>query len=236
MNELELTGRARTHVVELEHPRCVLHVEAVTSFLAMRDAATAAGIDLVAVSSFRDFERQVFLWNRKWRGERPLLDRGGRPIDPATLDDARKVDAILCWSAIPGGSRHHWGSDLDVIDAASMPPGYQVQLVPAEYATDGVFARINGWLDANMARFGFYRPYASAGSGAGIEPWHLSYWPLSSVALEALTLPVLRSAVAASDMLGKAQVLERLPEIYTRFVLAVDGPIADARGAVRCSA
>jgi len=236
MNELELTGRARTHVVELEHPRCVLHVEAATSFLAMRDAATVAGIDLVAVSSFRDFDRQVLLWNRKWRGERPLLDRGGRPIDPAVLDDARKMDAILCWSAIPGGSRHHWGSDLDVIDAASMPPGYQVQLVPAEYATDGVFARLTGWLDANMARFGFHRPYASAGSGAGIEPWHLSYWPVSSVALEALTLPVLRSAVAASDMLGKAQVLERLPEIYTRFVLAVDRPIADARGAVRCPA
>jgi hypothetical protein len=27
-------------------------------------------------------------------------------------------------------------------------------------------------------------------------------------------------------MLGKAQVLERLPEIYTRFILAVDPPVA----------
>ena len=176
------------------------------------------------MSSFRDFERQVLLWNRKWRGEQPLLDRSGRPIDAATLDDARKVDAILCWSAIPGGSRHHWGTDVDVIDAAAMPPGYQVQLVPAEYAADGVFGRLAKWLDANMSRFGFHRPYASAGSGAGIEPWHLSYWPVSSAALEALTLPVLRGAIAASDMLGKAQVLERLPEIYTRFVLAVDAP------------
>jgi LAS superfamily LD-carboxypeptidase LdcB len=224
MNELELTGRARTHVVELERPRCVLHAEAVTSFLAMRDAAASAGIDLVAVSSFRDFDRQVFLWNRKWRGDQVLLDRCGHPIDPATLDDTRKVDAILCWSAIPGGSRHHWGSDLDVVDAAAMPPGYQVQLVPAEYAADGVFGKLTEWLDANMARFGFHRPYASTGCGAGIEPWHLSYWPVSAAALEALTLPVLRAAVAASDMLGKERVLERLPEIYTRFVLAVDGP------------
>jgi LAS superfamily LD-carboxypeptidase LdcB len=230
MNELELTGRARTHVVELEHPHCVLHVEAVTSFLAMRDAATAAGIDLVAVSSFRDFDRQVFLWNRKWRGERPLLDRGGRPIDPATLDDAEKLSAILCWSAIPGGSRHHWGTDVDVIDAAAMPPGYQVQLVPAEYAAGGVFGSLAAWLDANLARFGFHRPYASTGCGAGVEPWHLSYWPVSFPALEALTLPVLRAAVAASDMLGKAEVLERLPEIYTRFVLAVDGPAKGLRG------
>jgi LAS superfamily LD-carboxypeptidase LdcB len=233
MNELELTGRARTHVVELEHPRCVLHIQAVASFLGMRDAAAKAGIDLVAASSFRDFDRQQLLWNRKWRGERPLHDRGGRPIDPATLDDAGRVDAILCWSAIPGGSRHHWGTDVDVIDAATLPQGYQVQLVAAEYAADGVFGRLTGWLDANMARFGFHRPYVSPACGAGVEPWHLSYWPVSSAALESLTLPVLRKAIAGSEMLGKELVLERLPEIYTRFVLAVDGPMRDAAGNVR---
>jgi LAS superfamily LD-carboxypeptidase LdcB len=230
MNELELTGRARTHIVELEHPRCALHFQAVTSFLAMRDAATAAGIDLVAASSFRDFERQLLLWNRKWRGERPLLDRAGQPIDPAALDDAGRVEAILCWSAIPGGSRHHWGTDIDVVDAAAMPPGYQVQLVPDEYAAAGVFARLSSWLDGNMGRFGFYRPYASAGCGAGIEPWHLSYWPVSSEALEAYTLPVLRRAIEGSEMLGKAQVLERMPEIYTRFILAVDPPARSPGG------
>jgi len=113
---------------------------------------------------------------------------------------------------------------VDVIDAAAMPDGYKVQLVPAEYAADGVFGKLAAWLDGNMMRFGFYRPYASAGCGAGIEPWHLSYWPVSSAALESLSLPVLRAAVASSEMLGKAQVLERLPEIYTRFVLAVDRP------------
>ncbi len=235
MNELELTGRSRTHVVELDRPRCVLHAEVVTSFLAMRDAAAEAGIDLVAASSFRDFDRQVLLWNRKWSGEQPLFDRGGRIIDPASLDDAHRVDAILCWSAIPGGSRHHWGSDMDVIDSAAMPDGYKVQLVPAEYAADGVFGKLAAWLDANMMRFGFHRPYASAGCGAGIEPWHLSYWPVSSAALESLSLPVLRAAVAASDMLGKAQVLERLPEIYTRFVLAVDRPTpGGAQGSKVC--
>ena len=79
-----------------------------------------------------------------------------------------------------------------------------------------------------MARFGFHRPYASAGCGAGVEPWHVSYWPVAHDALEALTLPVLRRAVAGSAVLGKEQVLERLPEIYTRFILAVDSPRADA--------
>ena len=233
MNELELTGRARTHVVDLERPRCALHYEAAASFLAMRDAAAAAGIDLVAASSFRDFERQLAIWNGKWRGERALLDRAGRPLDVAALDAAGRIDAILCWSALPGGSRHHWGSDVDVIDAAAMPAGYRVQLVPEEYAPGGVFARLAPWLDEHMARYGFYRPYAGDLGGAVAEPWHLSYWPVAAEALEALTLPVLRRAVAGSGILGREQVLERLPEIYTRFILAVDPPARPAAAPVR---
>jgi LAS superfamily LD-carboxypeptidase LdcB len=233
MNELELTGRARTHIVELDQPRCWLHYAAATSFLALRDAAARAGLDLVAASSFRDFDRQLHLWNGKWRGERPLLDRAGQPLDAASLDDAARIDAILCWSALPGGSRHHWGTDCDVIDAAALPDGYRVQLLPGEYAPGGVFGRLTPWLDENMGRFGFYRPYASAHCGAGIEPWHLSYWPIAVEALERLTLPVLRRAIAGSTMLGGDSVLERLPEIYARFILAVDSP---APAAVRASA
>ena len=233
MNPLELTGRARTHVVELQAPRCALHYAAATSFLAMRDAAAQSGIDLVAASSFRDFDRQLAIWNAKWRGERPLLDRAGLPLDAASLDAGARIDAILCWSALPGGSRHHWGTDCDVIDAAALPQGYRVQLVPEEYAPGGVFARLTPWLDENMGRFGFYRPYASSHCGAGVEPWHLSYWPVADEALQALTLPVLRRAVAASDLLGKEQVLERLPEIYTRFILAVDSSAPAAARAMR---
>lgn len=71
MNELEITGRARTHIVALDSPRCALHYEVVAAFLAMRDAAALAGIDLQAASSFRDFDQQVAIWNAKWCGERP---------------------------------------------------------------------------------------------------------------------------------------------------------------------
>ena len=169
MNELELTGRARTHIIDIETPRCGLHYEVVGSFMAMRDAARSERIDLRAASSFRDFDRQVAIWNRKWRGERTVYGRDGLPLTHADLSQPELVDAILCWSAIPGGSRHHWGTDLDVIDAAAMPEGYEVQLLPVEYAADGVFARLTGWLDQNMHRFGFYRPYGSARGGAGVE-------------------------------------------------------------------
>ena len=226
MNELELTGRARTHIVDLDAPKCALHYETVASFLAMRDDAARAGIDLRAVSSFRDFDRQLTLWNRKWRGERPLFDREGVELEAGRLSDAERVDAILCWSAIPGGSRHHWGSDVDVIDAAALPAGYEVQLLPGEYAPEGIFGRLTHWLDRHMRDYGFHRPYASDRGGTGVEPWHVSYAPVARRAIEELSLPVLRRAIASSELLGKEFVLDRLPEIYTRFILSVDAPPA----------
>lgn len=225
MNEFELTGRASTHIVELAQPRCALHYEAAASFLSMRDAAQRDGIELVARSSFRDFDTQLTIWNAKWAGERPLYDRQGAPLERRQLADSQAVDAILCWSAIPGGSRHHWGSDVDLIDTASVPAGYVVQLVPAEYARDGIFGRLSAWLDANMQRFGFFRPYRTDRGGVSPEPWHLSYGPVSLPALESLSLSMLRHVLEGSPIAGKPHVLARLPEIYTRFMLAVDSPV-----------
>jgi LAS superfamily LD-carboxypeptidase LdcB len=224
MNELELTGQARTHVVEISEPPCALHYETVAAFLAMRDAARQEGIDLVPRSSFRDFQTQLAIWNRKWTGQRPLYDRQGALVDRARLSDSETVDAILCWSAIPGGSRHHWGSDIDVIDAAAVPPGYTVELVPSEYGRDGIFARLSQWLDANMRRFGFFPPYRTDRGGVSPEPWHLSYAPVSQAALESLSLSTLRRVLETSSIEGKTHVLTRLPEIYTRFLLSVDAP------------
>jgi LAS superfamily LD-carboxypeptidase LdcB len=224
MNELEITGRARTHIAALEAPRCALHYEVVAAFLAMRDVAARAGIDLQAASSFRDFDQQVAIWNAKWCGERALLDRRGQPLEFAALPEAERVDAILCWSAIPGGSRHHWGSDIDVIDRAAVPEGYKVRLVEPEYGEGGVFANLTRWLDGNMRRFGFFRPFRQDRGGVSPEPWHLSYAPVSLPAIELLDLSVLRRAIEGSALACKAEVLSRLPEIYTRFVLSIDPP------------
>lgn len=224
MNELELTGRARTHIVEMQQPTALLHYEVVASFLTMRDAAASDGIDLSARSSFRDFDTQLSIWNRKWQGERPIFDRQGRALERSKLADADAVDAILYWSAVPGGSRHHWGTDIDIVDAAAVPTGYTVQLVPEEYGANGIFARLSAWLEANMSSFGFFRPYRTDRGGVSPEPWHLSYAPVSLPALEALSLSTLRQVIEASSLAGKPYVLARLPEIYTRFLLAIDGP------------
>ncbi len=224
MNEFELTGRATSHIVALDHPKCALHFEAATSFLAMRDAAAREGIDLQSRSAFRDFDTQLLIWNRKWRGERTLIGRDGMVLDHAALAPPALLDAILNWSAIPGGSRHHWGSEIDLVDAAAIPTGYQVQLTVPEYAHDGIFARLSAWLDRHAGRFGFFRPYRTDHGGVIPEPWHFSYAPVSLRALELLSLAMLRRVLEQSQIEGKQQVLARLPEIYTRFLLAIDPP------------
>jgi LAS superfamily LD-carboxypeptidase LdcB len=224
MNDLEITGRSRGHIVALDAPRCALHYEAIASFLAMRDAAASDGIVLDARSGFRDFTTQVSIWNAKWRGDRPLRDRKGQLLDRTRINDTDMVDVILSWSSIPGGSRHHWGADLDVVDANAIPPKYDVQLISEEYTADGIFARLSKWLDENLVRFGFFRPYRHDRGGYCPEPWHISYAPVALPALESLSLAVLRQALSESDMQGKQFVLDRLPEIYTRYLLNIDPP------------
>jgi len=221
MNELELTGRARTHIEQIDDPRVALHHEAVEPFRALREAAAKDGLDLMPFSAFRDFNQQVEIWNRKFRGERPLYDRSGKVREHAALTEAELVDAILVWSAVPGASRHHWGSEIDIYDRAAMPADYRVQLLPDEYAPGGVFERLAQWMNENLARFDFYRPYDEDRGGVYPEPWHISYVPVSTGALSALTPDVVARALREEPVLGKELVLQRLPEIWRTYVANV---------------
>jgi len=221
---MQLTGRDRGHLVGLEDPRCMLHAAAVRPFLAMREAAALAGFDVVPVSSFRDFGRQRAIWNAKFRGERRALDRAGRPLDILTLDAGARVETILLWSALPGASRHHWGSDVDVADGKAMASGYAPKLELDEYRRGGPFAALSSWLGANMRRFGFYRPYTRRGRGVQPEPWHLSYAPVAKPALAKMSVRLLAEAIRGSGVEGEAEILARLPAIRERYLLDVDAP------------
>jgi LAS superfamily LD-carboxypeptidase LdcB len=226
LDALQLTGRSRSHVIDIESLRATLHPEAASAYAAMRTAAAADGIELRAASSFRDFARQVSIWNEKFRGERTMLDRSGCAMDGQCLDPAARVEAILWWSALPGASRHHWGTDLDVIDRAAVPPGARVHLTPAEFGAGGPFERLDIWLRANMARFGFFRPYERDLGGVSPEAWHLSYAPIAEPALAGLTLEVLAAAVADAAIDGREAVQAQLAQIHERYVGRVDlGPM-----------
>jgi LAS superfamily LD-carboxypeptidase LdcB len=224
LDPLELTGRAATHVREALGPGVRLHAGAIDAVNTLREAAARAGHDLAIVSSFRDFARQSGIWNRKFRGEQAVYDRTGRALDVLAMSGPERVRAILIWSALPGASRHHWGTDFDVYDRSAVPPEYRPELTVAEYTGSGPFVRLNEWLAANLGNHGFFRPYRTDRGGVSPEPWHLSYVPLSGPALQALTLEVLIEAIEGSDLEGREHVLALLPEIYDKYVVSVDTP------------
>jgi LAS superfamily LD-carboxypeptidase LdcB len=224
VNDGELTGQVRTHIVDVSDPICALHAHVAAPFLNLRRAALTEGFDVVAASGFRDFSRQLAIWNGKFSGERLMVDASGHPIDVSELSPTQRVDAVLLWSALPGASRHHWGTDVDLIDRCATSVEYQPRLTPEEFAPGGPYAALAGWLNANAARFGFFRPFRGILSGVAPEPWHFSFAPVAENARRALKPAVLRKAIAAAPLLGKEQVLARLDELHARYVGSIDWP------------
>jgi len=223
---LLLTGITDHHVVAVGGR--LLHRELLVPLAQLQEAAARQGITLTVASGFRSFERQLAIWNAKARGERPVLDDQGRPLDLARLTQREIVFAILRWSALPGTSRHHWGTDIDVWDTAAVADDYRLQLVPQEYGPGGPFARLGSWLDREMdaAGLGFYRPYAVDRGGVAPEPWHLSYRPLADyyagLLTPALLAPLLQEAnnVCGQELALADTVIRHLDEIFARFVVS----------------
>jgi LAS superfamily LD-carboxypeptidase LdcB len=223
-DELALTGRARSHVRQYAQPRFAARPEVAAAFLALRAAAARDGIDMLPIASWRPFEAQARNWNRKLTGAATLYDCAGRPRDYGALAAPDVVRAILNWTGLPGATRRHWGTDIDVFDRAAQPPGYRTRLLPDEAAPDGVYAHLHAWLDVHAARFGFFRPYRTRRHGMCPAPWHLSYAPSAMAALATLDIDMVARAVRASDLLGRELVLDMLPAIFRDHVLDVDAP------------
>lgn len=197
-----------------------LHPVTVQAFEALRAEAARDGIDLRVVSGFRSFDRQLLIWNAKARGERTLLDAEERELDALSLSAESCVLAILRWSALPGASRHHWGSDFDVVDAAALPPGVAPSLLAAEFSGNGRFANLGRWLDEHLEAVSagsFFRPYDGAGSGVAREPWHLSHAPLSARCEAGFDAGILRDALADAGLAHWDTVSGMLGELLRRF-------------------
>ena len=219
--ELEvLTGTNNTYIDRSVCPSG-LHHDVVLAFLRLQQSALVAGFDLAVASSFRSFDRQLLIWNEKATGKRPLYDERGELLVFEELAPWPLAQAILRWSALPGASRHHWGTDLDVYDRAAVPPDYQVQLSPAEVNTGGPFHAMHDWLDQQLAADnaeGFFRPYERDRGGVAPERWHLSYAPLAADLQQQLSMDSLAAFIDQQNLALKTEVLEHMQEIYHRYV------------------
>ncbi|MGI1680067.1 MAG: M15 family metallopeptidase [Cellvibrionaceae bacterium] len=220
--ELLITGQDESNLVchEASGGR-FLHKNVLPHFISLKAEAKKAGFELAIASSYRNFHRQSIIWNEKAKGIRAVMNDVGEEVNVDVLNKWELVQAILRWSALPSASRHHWGTDLDVYDKSQISDGYELQLSHSETEEGGVFSEFHYWLNeviASNRAHGFYRPYEKDCGGIGCEPWHLSYKPLADQFSKLLTVDLVRSVIATSQLNLRETVLENLDEIYKRFI------------------
>jgi LAS superfamily LD-carboxypeptidase LdcB len=215
----QILGLNDQHVVYIDDKH-QLQPAVISAFLKMQDAAKLEGHDLQIVSSYRSFSKQASIWNRKWKGELKLNTIDSRVLETASLDDTQKMHAILLFSALPGGSRHHWGTDFDVFDRSKVDAcGASFELVPQEYEDDGPCADLAKWIQHHAAKFDFERPYPEYVGGVAAEPWHLSYSPIAAGIISSFSVELLRQQLIKSDIMGLDTVLLHLNTLFERYTL-----------------
>ena len=168
-----------------------LRKEAHDAFLRLKTEALKSDISIQVVSSYRDYNHQNGIWERKYNRN---INRGLTPQD--------SINKIIAYSTIPGTSRHHWATDIDIIDANAAQPSSVLQ--PRHFENNGCYRKLKLWMDANANAFGFYLVYTNVSNRKGFkyEPWHYSYKPLSSTYLSQYKNLNIKDILANEKLLG----------------------------------
>jgi LAS superfamily LD-carboxypeptidase LdcB len=143
-----------------------LRKEAFDAFKEMAKAAEKDGVNLSIVSATRNFDYQKKIWEDKWNGKIKVEGK-----DLSTIPDLNeRARMILLYSAMPGTSRHHWGTDIDINETEE------------KYFETEEGKKVYQWLLTHAEEFGFCQPYTSktkGRTGYEEEKWHWSFLPLS---------------------------------------------------------
>lgn len=143
------------------------------AFLKMKTKALKDGIKIQIVSSYRNFDHQNRIWTRKY-------DK----FTKQELSPEKVIKKIIEYSTIPGTSRHHWATDIDIIDSNTVQP--KNVLMEKHFHGNGPYCKLKEWMDKHSESFGYYLVYTNNGNRKGFkyEPWHYTYKPLSKGYLE----------------------------------------------------
>ncbi|MEE3079591.1 MAG: M15 family metallopeptidase [Bdellovibrionota bacterium] len=228
MNKI-LTGKTTDHLIYDESTNRYFHKDIYEDFLKLKEKASSFNIDLYVTSSFRSFEDQLRIWNEKANGERKIFDDNGIQVDPKTLPERELLESILRWSAIPGASRHHWGTDLDIVDKNTWPEGYHIQLTPDEFNEGGPFYEFRKWFDSllkNEDGLGFFRPYETDLGGVAPEMWHLSHKKVAYELYTKFTIEVFKTHLEENfERMAMCDLLyENIEYYYENYVVNINRP------------
>lgn len=219
MNALALTGKTQKHVVWNDYLGSYLHPNTLEPFLKLKKAAQKESIQIKIVSCFRSYEKQLAIWNRKLLGKSPVYNKNFQTISIPTLKEEDALYTLLTWIALPGASRHHWGTEFDIIDAAALSPNDKFYLLPNEFSENGIFSRLGKWLKKNSSQYGFYFPYDENSKG-GIhhEPWHISHKETSTSFARLMQLDILKTCISEAEIMLKDLIIEKIETIFATYV------------------
>ncbi|KAA1243223.1 M15 family metallopeptidase [Aquimarina sp. RZ0] len=180
-----------------------LRKKAHQAFLKMKSAALKQDIKIKVVSSYRDYEHQNRIWERKY--ER-YTESGLSPI--------KAIRKIIEYSTIPGTSRHHWGTDLDIVDGSVKQP--RNVLLEKHFHNGGAFTRFKTWMDHNASDFGFYLVYTNKKGRKGFkyEPWHYSYAPSSIPMLKEFKKLDIKTELQKTVLMGSSSFTSEFIQQY----------------------
>ena len=196
-----IIGKSQTNLVG---DSIRLEVNTYKAFKKMEAAAKRDGIYLKIVSAYRGFERQKLIWNNKYE----------KFTNDFSLEPEKAISEIIRFSTLPGTSRHHWGTDIDIIDGNF--PDEENVLVSEKFEKDGLFYKVKNWLDNNSENFGFYLTYTNDKNRKGFEfePWHYSYKPVSVKYYRALIKTDLKKIIKSLDINGSDYFDESFIDTY----------------------
>jgi len=199
-SELALTGRGNLLLVGESDK---LQKEVLEAFNKMKQEAKKEGISIQIASAYRSFDRQKSIWNRKFKSH--ILEG---------FTQQQAVEKIIEFSTIPGTSRHHWGTDIDIIDASINEP--KELLIQRNYEGDGVYSKLKKWMDSNAENYGFYLVYNNdpLRKGFKYEPWHYSYKQVSKRMLAEFLKIDLIQLFQKNDIKGSHLLSDKFIEKY----------------------
>ena len=204
-----LIGKTQDHLVG---DGFQLHKLVKPAFEKMVVAASKDGIKIEVVSAFRSFQRQKQIFEGKFKW---FTEEGLSPVDA--------IQKIIEYSTIPGTSRHHWGTDIDLIDANAPRPDSVLQA--RHFHGEGPFCKFKEWMDKHAESFGFYEVYTDQAGRKGFkyEPWHFSYAAVSIDLLKSYLKLDLKGILEEEAVLGNEHFTEDFIRDYrNRHILDIN--------------
>ncbi len=173
------------------------------AFIELQNAAESAGFNIEVVSAYRNYNRQNAIWTRKYKA---FTSEGLTPIEA--------IKKIVEYSTIPGTSRHHWGTDIDMIDGNATRPESVLQA--AHFHGKGPFCKFKEWMNTHAQSFGFYEVYSDKPNRKGFkyEPWHFSYLPTSKPMLAQYRKLDIKTMLSEEKLIGSEHFTKEFVDNY----------------------